>query len=443
MSENDQQRLSLTALQSFLLKISGAALGLLLQLFLSRVLNTEQFGLFIVGLTFVVSLMTFASLGFPFAASRFVPVYLGRKEESLVRGFVISARGASWLGSVLVLLVALPLIWWWPSMEPGLKATLLIACFCIPLFCATQVETSLLVALEHIPRSEIVASIIRPFMTITVIGLLLMMEWQPIVATTVMWVTGIAAFFSLTYGVWYAGKALRVRLTESIASYRLREWFGAGFAMLFVISGVVFNERIDIFFVAGLAGIEDAGIYGVCARLAFIVGFAMAAVNALLGPMMGVAFAVSDNARLNELAHFGAWLGTTAALLVGVPVILGNELLLSLFGADFIAGADALTVLVWSQISIALFGGTGAVVILHDGYRIAIISVVFGMVLNVVLNMALIPRMGMVGASWATLAAMVGSHLVILVWCIVHTRINPSITGGIPQIRMLADRSSL
>ena len=201
--------------------------------------------------------------------------------------------------------------------------------------------------------------------------------------------------------------------------------------MVFIISGVILNERIDVLLVSVYLGPVDAGIYGVCGRLSYIIGFAIAAVNSLLGPQLASIFPQNNKQKFHQLALYGSWLSFLSSAFIGLILIVMSTIILSLFGEHFISGQQALVILVVSQIMIGAFGATGTITILYGGYRIALIAVATGLLLNLVLNATFIPVVGMTGAAIATLFAMLVSHAIIGIWCYRKSGLNTTITGSI------------
>jgi O-antigen/teichoic acid export membrane protein len=100
---------------------------------------------------------------------------------------------------------------------------------------------------------------------------------------------------------------------------------------------------------------------------------------------------------------------------VFVTLAVFAPLLMSLFGPQFRAGATALTIL-----SLAMFvnigtGAVGAVLSMGGKSSWVLLDNSIALLLNVVLNLALIPRFGMTGAAIAWAVAIVVGNLLPLV----------------------------
>ena len=81
-------------------------------------------------------------------------------------------------------------------------------------------------------------------------------------------------------------------------------------------------------------------------------------------------------------------------------------MILSYYGQPFIEAFDAMLILILGQITI-LFGGSVGYLLAMTGYQaLASKVVVMASVLNLILNLMLIPHYGMIGAAAATCIAL-------------------------------------
>lgn len=426
----NSNKLPLIAIANFALKAGGAGLNLLIQLVLARLLNSEDFGIFIIAFSLSTSVMVVASLGIPLSAIKFVPLYRHNNEWPLIRGFFNAGLITTFVGgiafSVLTFLITNVVVD--SQLFPTLYNALLIAIISIPFLALSQTLVAYLQSLQHVITAEFVANIIRPAITIAGVGVSIVLI-PDIGVESVLWLTFIGIFASVLVGIKQFIRYAPEQLHGLSSQFDFRHWFAAGFSTMVIMGGAILNERIDVMLVGSLSSIEDAGVYGVCARLAFFVGFALAAVNAILGPQLSAIFATNDMRKLRKVAAAGAAMSVVAATILSLILILMDTWVLSLFGAHFTAGQPVLQILLMSQIVVACFGATGAVVVLLGGYRITILSVVVALFVNVVLNLLLIPEFGPTGAAFATLIGQFIGCGIIALWCISHSSINATIFG--------------
>jgi len=109
-------------------------------------------------------------------------------------------------------------------------------------------------------------------------------------------------------------------------------------------------------------------------------------------------------------------------------------MLLSLFGADFVAGYPALIILTAGMIVNAAAGPVGLLLNMTGHQRLC--AKIFGTsaLINVVLNALLIPQLGIVGAALATAATMILWNLWLLIMVARKLDLHPSLIR-IPTLR--------
>jgi O-antigen/teichoic acid export membrane protein len=151
----------------------------------------------------------------------------------------------------------------------------------------------------------------------------------------------------------------------------------------------------------------DVGIYRTAFQLTSIGTFTTLAFQTVLYPKISAWKAQDQGAEIeNSLGR-----AFTYSLLLAIPVciggwILGERLLYFLYGVSFIAGANALFFLLLVQVvNVFMFLGTMSLNALNRP-KDAFWTTIIGAVINIILDIALIPLMGITGAAIATLVAM-------------------------------------
>ncbi|MBC2169829.1 NeuD/PglB/VioB family sugar acetyltransferase [Listeria booriae] len=125
------------------------------------------------------------------------------------------------------------------------------------------------------------------------------------------------------------------------------------------------------------------------------------------------------NARKDDVKRmtFSIRLGFTAVVLVAVLVIaLGKPILGLLFGADFVA---AYPIVVWMFLAVPFMVYTkiiGTLFSANGGWRFYFITLLISVLLNIGLNVALIPSFHIYGSAFASVISYAFCGLTMLVW---------------------------
>jgi O-antigen/teichoic acid export membrane protein len=162
----------------------------------------------------------------------------------------------------------------------------------------------------------------------------------------------------------------------------------------------------------------DIGLFAAANRLAALIVFATLPVNRMLAPKMSALWAEGETAAFFKLSRQAAVLMFCVSLPIALALLLAPELLLGLFGKEFVVARTVLWVLAAGQLLNALTGPVRSMLIMTGHERDHRMSSVAGGVVILVLSFALIPDMQAMGAALAAAAGMVVNNLyaALLVW---------------------------
>jgi O-antigen/teichoic acid export membrane protein len=184
----------------------------------------------------------------------------------------------------------------------------------------------------------------------------------------------------------------------------LKSLFSFSFWMFLTSTGLTVFATADTILIGFYLTNADVGIYRVATQLSSAALFANVALNTVLFPRM------SRWSIDGELGSFGTALSRAVSfsLLLAVPVIVGGillarPLLYYLYGSDFSAGSQALVVLLLLQVPALYISLLITSLNALDQPKKAFITTSLAAGLNVILNIALIPLLGILGSAIATL----------------------------------------
>jgi O-antigen/teichoic acid export membrane protein len=184
---------------------------------------------------------------------------------------------------------------------------------------------------------------------------------------------------------------------DGLLSFSIWTFLSSGGALIFTYA--------DTILIGQFMTEADVGIYRVAFQLASVASFMVIALHTVLYPRISKWHA-ENNIAMIEQALTRSF---TYSLLLAIPVTAGGialaeELLYYLYGASFVSGVPVLAILLFVQIAtIFLFLQTMCLNAM-DRPRNSFYVTAVSAVLNIVLNIVLIPLMGIEGAAIASLA---------------------------------------
>ena len=189
----------------------------------------------------------------------------------------------------------------------------------------------------------------------------------------------------------------------------------------------VLNEllkRIDIFLVGRYLSADLLGIYGIAQEGAATIKKIRQAFNPIFIPVISATHQNKDNSGMSlQYQNVTRWILILDAAFLVIMFLAGRQVM-TLFGAEFIAGATALAIL---SLATAINGiwGISELFILIDKPWINMVNSACAIVAAVILNMLLIPRYGIIGAASAVLILHAGLNTVRLIQTAILYKLHP------------------
>lgn len=162
-------------------------------------------------------------------------------------------------------------------------------------------------------------------------------------------------------------------------------------------------RRFDILLVAALAGPADAAIYTAATRFLVVGNLGVQAVQMTVSPQLGRLFARHDRAGASRVfATSALWIMVFSWPLYLV-IAAAAGLVIPVFGSGYSAGTSAVVVLSIAMLVATACGGVDAVLLMSGRSVLSLSNAVVTLVVNVGLDLVLIPRLGILGAAlgWA------------------------------------------
>ncbi|MBS3821644.1 MAG: oligosaccharide flippase family protein [Planctomycetes bacterium] len=379
-----------------------------LNVLLARLLGKIAFGRFSYATSIVTILSVLACLGMDGVLLRFVAAYRATADWAKLRGVirwgvwvaVAAAAGVGLIGSGVVVLLG-------DRIAPDLRAALLVALSA--LLPAVALITVLQASLRSLGRPALASLprfIIRP-------GLL--------AAAVVAWVIihpveiDAAVALGLDAGAMLLAAALlylslRGRLDPSVRQsrplYAIGEWTGVGLMLMITAALHTINSQTDLLMLGVLRGMGDAGAYKAAVQISLLVMLGNVAANAIAASMIASAHASEDSVAMRRAASRAALAATAFAVPVAAGLGVAGGWLLGVFGEGFAVAWAALGVLLAGYVLNTIAGPAGLLLTMTGRQKQAAVAVGIGVLANIILNAALIPAMGLLGAATATAVSM-------------------------------------
>ncbi|KKQ78827.1 MAG: Polysaccharide biosynthesis protein [Parcubacteria group bacterium GW2011_GWC2_38_7] len=163
--------------------------------------------------------------------------------------------------------------------------------------------------------------------------------------------------------------------------------------------------QIDIIMLSLMRGEEVVGLYSAAIRLFSLFQFIPGAVIGVLLPVMSRQFYFKDKQLLESLS-VGIQYMLILGLVSSISIFLfANQIIILLYSDKFLSAVTALKVLIWSLPFFLINPILGNFLIATNNARLPVVCVGITAIINIVLNLFLIPKYSLIGSSIATLAS--------------------------------------
>lgn len=367
---------------------------LLVGIWVARYLGAEQFGVLSYAIAFVAIFSTIAKLGLDGIVVRELVIEPSQKDKYLGTAFRLKFGGA--FLSIAAVALALQLT----SSDYTTKLyVLIIACGMIfqsfevvAFYFQSQVQA------KYISSGKLMQLVLSSLLKIYLVcvdGDLSWFVWVSLVDQ----ITLAAAYF-IVYRRQQSGSFIRC-FDYMIAKQLLKD----SWPLIFSGFVVMIYMRIDQVMIKEMLGDREVGIYSVAVRLSEVWYFIPMVITNSLFPSIINAKKISEKlyyTRLQRLYSFMVWIAITVAI---PTTFLSDWLVAFLYGEAYQGAGEILKIHVWASVFVFLGVASSAWLTSENLQRYAFYRTFSGAVINIVLNLMLIPMYGIMGAVIATVIA--------------------------------------
>ncbi|WOC16598.1 hypothetical protein MP213Fo_20820 [Pseudochrobactrum sp. MP213Fo] len=406
-TDDEQGKAKRSSIKAFSVRIAGAALALLTQVALARLMGSFEFGIYVLVWTITLILSDLACFGFHTTIIRYVPQYLQQHKANSARGILRAGSIFTLISAVIVTLISMLLLSRFAhSFEAYYWAPFIISLCCIPAMALSNI-------LDGTARSQgwILAAlspgyIIRPLVMLSVFFILLLAGFEP-QATTALLAAFAGTAITFIGQQFVLRRRLRKILPAGTKNYHMQEWLKVSLP-IFLIEGFFFLViNIDVLMVGHLMDPDSVAMYFAVTKILALAHFVYFAVKSSVAQRYSQLLHSDDTQAFQSFARNTArWTFWPTVLLAMLLLLIGWPLL-ALFGGGFTAGYPLLFIMILGVIARASVGPCESLLAMSGNQNICALLYALTLIINIGLNLALIPLLGLSGAAIATTIAMI------------------------------------
>lgn len=410
-AEQDQAKRS--SMLAFTIRIIGAVLALLSQVVLARFMGGFEFGIYVLVWTIVLILGDLACFGLHTTIIRYVPQYLQCNQPDNARGILRVAPVFALISAALVTLISISLVKSFSGYFAAYYSTpLLVGLCCIPALALANI-------LDGSSRSQgwtVTALgpnyIIRPIVMLLAFITMLLAGFEPTALTALIAAISGSLFTVIVQQI-FVGKRLHATIPAGVKRYHLTEWMRVSLPIFFIESFFFLLINVDVLMVGRMMEPDDVAMYFVVTKVLALAHFVYFSVKSSVAQRYSQLLHGGDKEAFDKFARNSArWTFWPTLFLCGTLLLIGWPLL-ALFGHNFTNGYPLLFILIIGVMARASVGPCETLLSMSGNQNICALLYALALIINVGLNLVLIPVLGLSGAAIATVCAMIAEAVML------------------------------
>jgi len=426
----DSLESGVAAIKVLLIRCTGALAAYASQVILARLLGQSEYGIFALVWVWILMLGHLSPLGVTQIVCRFVPHYFARDEHDLLRGFLSTSSILVLVFAAIAAVLGAMVLWFArPWLDNIYLLPFVVALLVFPLIALQDYVENLARAFNWQMLAIAPPYVVRHgLIGLGMIGI--GFSGLPATAWVAVCVTFAATLISLTVQAFLVSRKIRKLVPTGGRQKLTSRWLKTALPFVFVDGAAILFSNADILILALFVDPSAIAVYFAASRILQLVAFVPYAATAATAQRFSALNALNDQAGLRNLARNTTRFTFIVALAAAGFIYLIAPFLLNLFGPGFDEAMPVLLVLMIGLI-VQAYAGPGEDLLTMLGHeRVSAVASALSLVLNIVLNLTLIPFYGVLGAAIAT-AVSIGLRSLLLAW-LVRKRLNMDIIFSFP-----------
>lgn len=197
--------------------------------------------------------------------------------------------------------------------------------------------------------------------------------------------------------------------------YKLGAYFKDSFPMMISSSVIILLAWADTVILGMFESSNVVGVYNVVLKLALVTSFSFQAIDSILAPKLSSVYHDGEMKRFEDMVQLSTTVNLIISLGVVLVLVLTRNWVLSIFGPEFHMGSLALIILCCGQLANAICGPVGSVFQMTGNQVIFQRILVWALVLNIGLNLALVKPLGIEGVAIATAVSLLFWNIISVI----------------------------
>ena len=414
--DNNLKEIFVGSSLAFSLNILGLLCGFAFTLFITRNLGADAMGIFSLSYTVLVIFVVIGKLGFDNALLRFVADYSSTNRWDLVKEVYLKALKLIIPFCILLtilLFCCAPYIAKYVFSKEHLTIYIKMISFGILPLVLLSINAECLRGIKNI-KEFVFFNKVSVLLVGTIILSILIIFVKEYYLPIVVYVISTVFMSILCWIVWMKKSGLsRSSYNDSL---KYKNILNVSLPMLLTNSSILILSWMDTLILGIFRTEGEIGIYNVAMKVSTLTGIAMYAIFSITAPKFAGLYGLGDTKELKRVFQISTKTVFWTSFPVLLIIFLIPSFILGIFGSAFKAGVFALLILSSGYFISAITSSASWLLEMTGRQNITMIIMLMATVLNIILNICLVPEYGVNGAALATMVSLSLASLAMVIY---------------------------
>ena len=401
------------------------------RIIIARHFGPEIYGLFSLAIMTIGWLVAFSSLGLTHGLLRFIPLYRGKKQINRIKHILKISTTILFFSSIiagLILFFSADFISIKIFHNSDLIIFLKIFSFLIPFIIFSSILLATLRAFEEISWYSFIFNILQNCVKVVFIILLIFLGFK-VHAIIFSYFLGFLSMFLVAYfvckhklpeifGKYKLNKKIKSKINKEFVSYSWPIMFST------ILGTMLF--WVDSFLIGYFMGATDVGFYNAAVPIVLLIGFAPELFMQLFFPLINRKFSHKNLRVIKELSQqVGKWIFILNFPLFLMMILFPGAIINIFFGETYLVAENSLRILAIGNFILYLLYISYNLISMIGKSKLLLINTSIALIINIILNLILIPKYGINGAAFSTTIVLILLSMALLFEAKHYTSIIP------------------
>jgi len=369
---------------------------------LARWVGIEYLGIYSLANAIMLIGEVIAKMGLETGVMRFISQLDNQKENIQIQKIIYSSLKMTIIfsiGILIIIIIASKSLVSLFNGAPLLRVVIIIFACIIPFNAITLVSAYATQGFKLLKYKVITTQVINP--TILLISMVIAYRYFSLESVIIIPMVCVAIIGCLII-LFLLKNISRIQFRKVVFAAIDKDLFKFSFPLMFVAILQTIMHWMDILMLGYFTDPISVGLYHPAARTAGLLQAVLLSFLSIYAPMISQLYAKKDSTAMSSLYKLvSRWLMTFSIPIAIIFISFSNKIML-LFGIEYISSANILIVLTLATFFQTISGAAGPILSMAGYTKIVFWNSMIAFILNIILNIILIPQYGIIGAAWAT-----------------------------------------